>query len=303
MNPSGVIALLIALVVAYFAFSGSGILTSGTGPLATGPGYGTGIRNPQPVSSGGGFFGASTQTSEKPQQLPPGVSPYKGVVSIDTVSRFSNSPAEEYIVIHYSSGFFSFSGSGGNQTGVRPIDVTGWTIGTPRSSALIPRAFNIAEIDAADQDIILPPGGNVVIVTGTPSYQQNFRENACTGYFNQTHTFTPSLSSSCIDETPSRSALLGMGFNGACINAIESVSSCRTPQGPFDISSIKSECVDYMNQNFSYVGCVKNFRDSKDFLKDTWRISFKRDTKLFDPLHDRVILRDRAGLLVDEFEY
>lgn len=303
MNPSGVIILIIALLIGYFALSGSDLFMSGTDPLATGPGRGSKIQNPQPVATGGGFFGTSpTPQNQAAPQPPPGVSPYKDKVRISTVERSNLRPDQEYVVISYGGGFFGLFGSNQSQQS-QPVDVTGWTIGNLKATERIPQAFNIPEIDAAERDIFLPPGGNLVVVTGTPTYQQNFRENACVGYFNQTRSFTPSLSDSCPDADVSRSVLLGMGFNGICIDAIESVSACRTPRGPFDISSIKSECVDYMNENFSYVGCIKNFRDSKDFLKNTWRVSLKRNTKLFDPRHDRVILRDRAGLLVDEFEY
>src|SRR3989344_1855620 len=166
-----------------------------------------------------------------------------------------------------------------------------------------PRAFNIPEIDATDEDILLPPGGELVILIGTPSYQRNFRENACTGYFNQSYSFTPSLSNSCPDDNPDRAHLLALGFNGACIDAIRAVPACRTPQGPFQAGVIGRECIDYMNKNFSYVGCVENVRDEGGFLKNIWRVSLRRPTKLFDPRHDIVTLRDQQGLLVDEFEY
>lgn len=304
MNPSGAIILIVALLVAYFALSGSDFFMNGfgTGPIATGPGRGSEIQNPQPISTGNGSSGASSASQDqKAAQPPPGISPYKDKVRIRSVDRSNLKPEQEYVVISYGGGFFGFSGGESRQS--QPIDVTGWTIGNARATERIPQAFNIPEIDATERDIFLPAGGDLVIVTGTPPYQQNFRENACVGYFNQTHAFTPSLSNSCADSDASRSVLIGFGFNGACIDAIDSIPACRTPQGPFAIANIKSECVNYMNENFSYVGCVKNFRDSKDFLKNTWRVSLRRNEKLFDPRHDRVILRDRAGLLVDEFEY
>jgi len=97
--------------------------------------------------------------------------------------------------------------------------------------------------------------------------------------------------------------LLARGFNGACIDTIEGVPACRTPQGPFLAGIIGQECLAYMNENLNYAGCVKNFRTDKDFLKDRWRVSLKRSTKIFDERHDKVTLRDQNGLLVDEFEY
>ncbi len=288
-----IIGIIIAVIVGYFAFTGRDLLPFGRGPLATGPGRDTEIQNPQPVETRG-FFGFG-QPSPPPAPRP-GESPFKDKVRISTVVRSGERPEDEHVIIRFG-GFFS----GSSQE--RPINVTGWTIGSQRSSAPIPRAFNIPEIDAAEQDILLPPGGEVIILTGTPSYQRNFRENQCVGYFNETHSFTPSLSNSCVDDNPDRSMLLARGFNGACIDAIRAIPACRIPKGPFQAAVIKPECIDYMNQNFSYVGCVRNFRDRRDFLKNTWRVFLGRNQKLFDSRHDRVTLRDRQGLLVDEFEY
>lgn len=120
---------------------------------------------------------------------------------------------------------------------------------------------------------------------------------------NEFYAFTPALSNSCADSRPNTSDLLSRGFNGECIRAIEDVSTCRTPQGPFAAGIIGAACIDYMRENFSYAGCVKNFRDRGDFLENKWRVSLRRPTKIFDPLHDRITLRDSQGLQVDEFEY
>ncbi len=310
MNPLAIFTLIIAAIVGFFAISTGGPgLFGGSGPIASGPSSSE-IRNPQPLARGpvlGGFGPpppapvppVSGRPAPEVLPLPPGISPWRGKVAITTVQRFGDRPDQEYTAIRHQ-GFGFTSGSGALP---EVIDVTGWRIEGLYSAGVIPGAFDIPEIDAAERDILLPPGGELIIVSGTPSYQRNFRENACVGYLTQSHAFTPGLSSSCPDAQRNRSALLRRGFTGACIDAILAVPSCRTPQGPFEAAAIKSECLDYLNQNFSYVGCVKNFRDEKDFLKKTWRAFLGRPEKLFDSRHDRVTHRDRAGLLVDEFEY
>lgn len=301
MNFGPIFAVILGLALAIFSLSQSNFpLFSGTGsgPLATGPGTSAEVRNPQPVSTGGGFFSVGPQTGNQAEQPKPGESPYKGKVQIATVQRSGDLPAQEYVVVSRTGGFF---GSSADQN--QPIDVTGWTIGSLHGSAAIPQAFSIPEIDAAEQDIFLSPGGEVVIVTGTLGYTRNFRENQCVGYFSQTYSFTPSLSSSCPDSDVDRSDLLRRGFNGECIDAIDAVGTCHTPVGPFAAGYIGQSCLEYMNQNLNYIGCVKNFRDSKDFLGNTWRVELHQSAKLFNQRHDHVYLRDRAGLLVDEFEY
>lgn len=303
MNPAAVIAIIIVLALFYYGFLGSegSFFGGGQGPIATGPGSST-IQNPQPVSSGGGSSGyggngASLSPTPKPK---PGESPYKGTVRISTVERSSDRPWEEYIVIRRDG--YSFFGSDRSKT-EKPIDVTGWTISTMRESEPIPRAFNIPEIDAGEQDIFLPPGGEVIILSGVAAYTTNFRENKCVGYFNETYRLTPYLSNSCVDSEIDRGALLRKGFNGQCVDTIDSLPSCRRSIGPLPAGIIGAACIDYINENFNYVGCVKNFRDDKDFLKPTWRVSLRRPRKFFNSRHDRVILRDQNGLLVDEFEY
>ena len=302
MNPIAVIGFIVAVVVGYFAFRG-GDRGGGGGPIATGPGTGE-IQNPQPVAKSRGRAPPARTTPGAPSPAgtplaPPGQSPYADYISIASLQRSSATPDKEYIVLQYGGSFF---GSGGQK---QPIDVTGWTISTVETGqvATIPRAFNIPEIDATEQDVFLPPGGKLIVVSGTPGYQRNFRENACVGYFNQSFSFTPSLSNSCFDPNPGKSALISLGLSGVCIDFIDSIPGCRTPTIGFQQSGIGQECVDYIREHFSYVGCVKDFRSDPKFLKNTWRVFLGLPRKFYDPRHGRVSVRDRDGLLVDEFEY
>lgn len=308
MNPLGIFALIVALSIGYYALTATDFLPVsffsgfGSGPIASGPGRGSEVQNPQPISRGLFSFGGTPAPgqAEEPPTPRPGESPYKGRVSIARLERAGTSVDGEYTVIRFGGGFFGFGRSAGDE---RPIDVTGWRIVSRRTIETIPRAFNIPEIDAADQDVLLKPGGEVIIVSGTPSYRKNFRENRCVGYLNEFHAFTPSLSNSCPDATPNRTELLNRGFSGACIDTIDAVATCRAPEGQFQVGVVGQGCIEYMNQNLNYAGCVKNYRDRGDFLGDAWRVSLGRASKMYDPLHDRVTLRDAQGLLVDEFEY
>lgn len=303
MNPLAIVAILIAISAAYFGLGSFGP-RGGFGarePSASGPGRSAEIENPQPVSRRS-FFDFGSGGSPEPAPAPrPGESPFKGKVRIVSVERSGSRAEDEYVMIRYGGGFFGLGRRAGATE--QPIDVTGWKIASSRTSGLIPRAFNIAEIDASEQDVVLPPGGEVVVTTGMTSYPRNFRENRCVGYFNQFHVFRPSLANDCADDTVNRSLLINRGFNGACIEEIESAPSCRAPRGPFLGGVIGQTCVEYIQKNLNYAGCVANFRDQNTFLKNTWRVQLGRSQKLFDPRHDRVTLSDAEGLLVDEFEY
>ncbi|RJQ37401.1 hypothetical protein C4552_00870 [Candidatus Parcubacteria bacterium] len=306
-----VVAAIVFLAIGFFQSGNGGIfgLGGGDGPIATGSSSDE-IRNPQPAGDGGGIFGSvfrrrftgggtpppSPPPSGAPPSPaptpPPGISPYQSQIVIASVRR-SEEPGNEYVVIRRSR----------SSTLVSPINVTGWRIQGLDAGGTIPRAYDIPEIDVTERDIFLPPGGEVIVLTGTPAYQRNFRENQCIGYLNQTYRFVPGLSSSCPDDNPSRSALLNRGFSGACIDFIQRIPACRTPAIGFEQSGLGLACTEYIAENFNYMGCVANFRDESDFRANRWRVYLGYSRILFDPRHDAVELRDQNGLLVDRFEY
>ena len=184
-----------------------------------------------------------------------------------------------------------------------PIDVTSWRIASRHFFGIIPQAYTIPEFDTAERNIVLPAGGELTVTSGIPPYTRNFRENACIGYLNQTYSFTPALPDACPDDDPSRADLLARNFSGACIDFIMRIPECRTAKITFAQSVLGQTCLDYINQNFNYNGCVENFRSQSGFLRDQWRAYFGSANKLFDPRHDTVTLYDRNGLVVDTFEY
>ena len=303
-------------VVAIFAFSDSSPFSSSGGPIATGPGSSSEIRNPQPVQSGGRFSGlgnvftkqpslpsvsAIVPPSSQPKATRPGYSTYEGAIRISHVDRSSNTPKKEYITLK-NGGYF---GLGSTQIAV---NITGWTIeNSKKEKYAIPKALNIPYIDADTIDILLPPGGDAHVVTGSADLGMNFRENGCIGYLNQYYQFTPSLYGSCMDRQSSsqvRSRFLDLGLSGECIDFVNSLPSCRIPTFTFENSGkIGNNCIEYISKNISYNGCVKNYRNDKNFFKNIWHVFLNRQQKLFDPKHDRVILRDNQGLIVDQFEY
>ncbi|MBI2637325.1 MAG: hypothetical protein HYW88_00355, partial [Candidatus Sungbacteria bacterium] len=229
----------------------------------------------------------------------PGGSPYEDIVAISSVQRSSDNTNEEYVSIR-NGGWFSSSNYS--------VSLAGWTIENVRHERrLIGQAYDIPYIDANTRDIILPPGGDVYIVTGRGDVGFSFRENGCVGYFNQFARFTPGLQNSCIDrqsyETV-RTHFLDAGLPGSCIDYVTSLPSCTIPQFNFEnAGKVGQNCIDYITKNISYNGCVKNYREDKNFSKNTWRVYLGLSNKLFDKSHDRVILRDANGLIVDQFEY
>lgn len=281
------------------------------GPLATGAND-SAIQNPQPIGTSDSSGATRRSSDTRPQgyrikgqednktgaaktiQPKPGHSRYENTVAISRVQRSADS-AKEYVVIRNGTFF--------NRTEAS-VPISGWTIESRKSGRItIPSAEEIPLIDTGARQIILPPGGEVIITSGATTFGRSFRENICTGYFTQNHSFTPSLAS-CAAILFNAQELLDAGYNSECVNFVKSVSKCRIPPIPYEKSGrIGNACIEYVTDTYSYAGCVARFRDEKTFFKNTWRVFLNQPAHIFDTLHDRVILRDEKGLIVDEFEY
>jgi len=174
------------------------------------------------------------------------------------------------------------------------IDITGWNIKNIQGNRFeIPLVQNLPGPDSRPTDrLILPPGGKVTISVGTQKSRMDFQENLCTGYFAQYSTFNPPISSSCPRlETKNLSQ-----FSDNCIKLMDQIPSCTMPALSYkDLVKIDSECTNFINQNFSYVGCLKNFRDLPDFYKKHWLIWMQWDQEFFRNTHDTAILLDQFG--------
>jgi hypothetical protein len=306
-----IIAVVFIVAAQYLQTQNPQFGVSSDGPLATGP-TDAAIQNPQPigaaVSSGAGSRSSDTrsqgyriqgQESEKTGdtktvQPKPGYSRYERTVIISRVQR-SADPAKEYAVIRNGS-FFNRAEAA--------VSLNGWTLESRKSGKIIiPSAEEIPLIDADTRSIVLPSGGEVIIVSGQTTFGRSFRENVCTGYFSQSHTFTPSIAS-CNAIPFNAQELLDSGYNSACVDYVRSIPRCRIPTIPYEKSGrIGNACIEYITGAYSYSGCVARFRDNTTFFKKTWRAFLNQPTRIFDALHDRVILRDNEGLIVDEFEY
>lgn len=279
---------------------------AGDGPLAIGA-RDSAIQNPQPIAESRGVsrpvtpfrsFDSSlrdrTGTTATTIQPKPGYSLYEGIVSISRVQRSTNQ-AQEYAIIR-NGNFFNRSEA--------PVSLHGWTVESRKSGKIkIPDAEEIPLIDAATQPIMLSSGGEIIITSGVTTFGRSFRENACTDYFSQNHSFTPSLESCSPIPFDSRN-LFDRGYNSECVDFVKNIPRCRIPTIPYEKSArIGNGCIEHIIDTYGYAGCIARFRDDKTFFKNIWRVFLNQPASLFDTLHDRVILRDNNGLIVDEFEY
>lgn len=178
------------------------------------------------------------------------------------------------------------------------IDVTGWQIKTNRGGEYIPQAVQVYDplgLNPAT-DIRLTNGDMLNIYsTWAPV---NLRLNKCMGYLPNKSQFNPPLPQNCpyVD----RSSL--QSLSGACQNYILSLWSCAMPNmASFQIPQNDYACVNYLQNHFSYYSCFDEHQADSDFLSHEIRVWIGGSP--LDPSHDRVLLLDRAGLLVDTYSY
>jgi hypothetical protein len=209
----------------------------------------------------------------------------KGKIKISDVSGTSETPQFESITIQ--------------NTGEKEnISITGFTISSDKSSFVIPQGHHLLGSSASAEDpILLKPGERATIAVGKQAKLMDFRENLCTGYYSEFSDFAPSLSHSC--PRPDTRELLHL--SDRCINVIERTSTCRTAD--LQDTFIESACSEYINQNLNYAGCVRNYQSRSDFFSGQWLIWMQRKEEFFRNTHDKIILKDTQGRVVDEYSY
>lgn len=179
------------------------------------------------------------------------------------------------------------------------VNVTGWLLKARNGSQYISRAINVYDPSGLtpEEDIYLKNGDILYLYTNTSAISQNLRLNKCLGYLENVNQFNPSLPRNC--PTPSRFET--SNFTGACQDYIQSLSSCSLPDfNNAPISQNDYACRQYLD-TINYRGCFEKHRADSDFLDHEWRVW--TGSQFLDDRHDRLLLLDRRGLLVDLYEY
>jgi hypothetical protein len=187
------------------------------------------------------------------------------------------------------------------------INITGWKIKGNRREVIIPRAINIYEPSGlmSEEDIILTANNYVNIYSSRSPINRNFRLNKCTGYLENTYNFYPSLPQNCPSIPRSEISHL----SGQCQSYILSLWGCKAPDVSFYNSLPGTDegnlCRQFLN-TINHGTCFQKHRFDSDFLSNEWRVWIGQriiPEDILDPQHDRLLLFDKQGLLVDEYTY
>lgn len=185
------------------------------------------------------------------------------------------------------------------------VNVTGWTlVGNRKSEQRIPRAAEVYTPSGSPPltDIVLRQGHTLAMYS-TSSPIGNFRTNKCMGYIAKSFNFEPRLSASCptIDKTGIST------LKAACQDYINSLGICPVPDLNAKGVLGDDRCRAFLS-DINYGGCFAEHRDDGDFLRSEWRVWLRPPEKtkeefFLDSRHDRVLLLDNNGFLVDLFTY
>lgn len=222
------------------------------------------------------------------------LSPYFGKIRISAQynSFYTYNPSE----------FKIYAGLSSNEK----VNVTGWRIKTNYGEIVIPQAVNVYEPSglAPQEDIVLSANNYVTIYIGNSPINRNFRLNKCIGYLQNDFVFFPLLPQNC--PTPSRSDISYL--SGKCQTYVLSLWGCKVPEKTSEsfYASIGGSSIDEVNcraflDTINQNGCFKKHRWDDDFLSSEWRVWIRQ--YILDSQHDRVLLFDKNGLLVDEYTY
>lgn len=252
------------------------------------------------LSPVGGFFGpqsrvaanqivrdrqsAQRENASSATALQIGVSPYQGKIVVASLYGSSPTASGEYIILE-------------NRSAKDKILITGFRVeNSQRTSFAVPQGYELPGFAPSPSPIVLKPGDRALISMGRQERQINFRENICTGYFDESSEFSRGLDHSCPRIQPTRS----VSYTDQCILLLERTPTCRVAK--ID-QFVGPACEAFVNAHQNYVGCVADFRDRADFYLRRWLIWMQFDQQFFRDLVEHVTLRDQNGRVVDEYSY
>ena len=236
-----------------------------------------------------------TNTPPTPRGVFGDASPYAGKVAIRESYATEADVSQEFVQLTASD----------NNT--EPISVTNWALQSAVSGAraIIPPAapFFVLGVVNPVQSVYLEPGASVFITTGASPVGTSFRENICSGYLTELHTFTPELSNEC----PTPPEMLPMNadtlrtYGSSCFDYLGALNQCHFPATlPGDLSAA---CRSFISNTMSYNGCISASRNRTSFMLPTFRTYLGLRSELWGNSHDVIRLLDEQGRTVDVLTY
>lgn len=269
---------ILIIVGVVWSLSGRGIGGLDLSGLGKGPRLSPGKSTQAPSGSQSIFGGSGNGEQTKEPSTEKITAPGINQITISAQAVQTTDPQKEYITIR--------------NEGPESINL---------GSAEIKNKNNVAvkiENDENGKPVILSHGEQAIILTGKSTKGANFKVNKCSGYFNQFHSFIPTLSTRCqnLDDLSETKNL-----DDTCLEYLPKIRSCQTPTSlPTNLSS---NCQIFIQQHANYQGCVSDHKNDKDFDKREWRIFLNRGTEFWSKRNETIKLVDQTGKVIAEATY
>lgn len=198
-----------------------------------------------------------------------------------------------------------------NLSSSQTVNITGWKLEGKKGSVLIPSGAEVYSPNndsSWKQNIKLKKGDTVYISSEASPFSLStisFRPNKCMGYYLKSTNFPISISKNCPKPIASD---LSSFLTPECKNFITTeVGTCEFPN-PTKINEARlysdTYCMDYLNTNFNYNGCVNNYSRDSNFSLSKWHIyTDTNSNEIMDRFGDTVYLKDSNGLVVAKYCY
>ncbi len=223
------------------------------------------------------------------------ISPYADMVTMTATAAKQADPTKEYVTIKTSAKLD------------KTLTITGWSLQSSATNLTVSigQAAWIPFLGQVNVDapVVIGPKNTVYVVTGRPANGTSFRVNKCTGYFEQYQDFRPSLKMECprgADEMLRYPETLS--GNDLCINYVERIGTCEYRSQGIP-GNIGDACIDFIQNDLSYNGCITLHKDDPDFYRSEWRLFLKRDQEMYKNTRDRIRLLDENKKVVAEVRY
>jgi hypothetical protein len=221
-------------------------------------------------------------------------SPHAGSVRISRGDTNATDEDLEYLTLY--------------NNGTEPITISSWRlesevtgeIGHIPQGAEVPRSGRINDT----APIMLTPGENAIVISGDAPTGVSFRENMCTGYFEQYQDFHPALDRSCPYPKDEMEEFGQIALDDdRCYDFVASLPSCEVARVEAQDARLSSECEAFVESDLTYSGCVANHRYDPSFKGRTWRIYLGERGDLWRDEREIVKLLDETGKTVDVLRY
>lgn len=191
------------------------------------------------------------------------------------------------------------------------INITDWRIKGQKGGFIIPQAIEkynhlfYSQLFGSNvplKDIFIKQSDTIYLSSALNPLgrNKNFRLNKCFGYLTNDRDFAINFYNACPRVKRDDEEILNL--DAYCQRYVLRRKSCEIPKYWKDPKVAEdSECINYIINNFNYIGCYNNYLKDENFLKNEWHIYMNRNF-ISDGL-DILYLRDQNGFLIDKYFY